>query len=179
MQPLIVAEGTRRGCSTACDIIIAIGGLLGRLPLSLTHRFSAALADASGRFVLKNPGQIRKTVRGRPSDVERPITLIRTDAATSAMGLRRALALAQGEARATGGRSSVLLLGRYRNDEPATVAGLQRDHPELAISFSTIHRAKVRAQTSHAEPLLDLSHSPPNRQSTVGIWSVVAQPPRR
>ncbi len=128
--------------STACDIIIAIGGLLGRLPLSLTHRFSAALADASGRFVLKNPGQIRKTVRGRPSDVERPITLIRTDAAAAATGLRRAMDLAQGDARATGGRTSVLLLGRYRNDEPATLVALQRQHPELGITFSTIHRAK-------------------------------------
>ena len=113
-----------------------------RLPLSLTHRFSAALADASGQFVLKNPTQLRKTVRGRPSDLERPITLIRTDATTSATGLRRALALAQGEPRATGQRSSVLLLGRYRNDEPPTLADLQRGHPSLAITFSTIHRAK-------------------------------------
>jgi superfamily I DNA/RNA helicase len=50
-------------------------------------------------------------VRGRLSDLERPITLIRTDATTSAAGLRRALEIAPG------------------------------DQPELALTFSTIHRA--------------------------------------
>lgn len=113
-----------------------------RLPLSLTHRFSAALADASGHFVLKNPGQLRRTVRGRPSDVARPITILRTDAASATAGFRRALAIGQAEARARGGRSSVLLLGRYRSDEPATLTDLQRKHPELALTFSTVHRAK-------------------------------------
>ena len=92
--------------------------------------------------MLKNPGQIRKTVRGRPSDIERPITLIRTDATAAAAGLRRSLEIAQAEPRVHGGRSTVLLLGRYRNDEPATLADLQRHHPELALTFSTIHRAK-------------------------------------
>lgn len=113
-----------------------------RLPLSLTHRFSAALADASGHFVLKNPGQLRKTVRGGPSDVERPITLIRTDEASATAGFRRALEIAQADAGARGRQSSVLLLGRYRSDEPATLTDLQRKHPELALSFSTVHRAK-------------------------------------
>lgn len=113
-----------------------------QLPLSLTHRFPAPLADASTRFVLTNPRQIRKTVRGRPSDLARPITLIRTDATASTAGLARAIAIAEGEARPEGGRTSVLLLGRYRNDAPASLERLQRTHPGLAIAFSTIHRAK-------------------------------------
>lgn len=113
-----------------------------RLPLSLTHRFSAALAEATGRFILKNPGQIPKTVRGRPSAVERPITLIRTDAESAARGLSLALQLAQAASRELGGARTTLLLGRYRVDEPTGMPELQRQYPEMSLRFSTIHRAK-------------------------------------
>ena len=56
--------------------------------------------------------------------------------------MRRALAIAKADPRPDGGRTSVLLLGRYRNDVPANLEDLQRAHPSLAIAFSTIHRAK-------------------------------------
>jgi DNA helicase-4 len=113
-----------------------------RLPLSWTHRFSSALAEATGRFILKNPGQLAKTVRGRSSAVEQPITLIRTDADSAAEGLSRALQLAQAASAALGGERTTLLLGRYRADEPAGMPALQRQFPALSLRFSTIHGAK-------------------------------------
>lgn len=126
-------------------IMTGFGSVFGhhvRLPLTLTHRFSSALAEASGHFILKNPGQFPKTVRGRPSTIQRPITLIRTDAESAASGLSRALEIANATSRELNGTSSTLLLGRYRADEPANMSSLQRQHPELSLRFSTIHRAK-------------------------------------
>lgn len=113
-----------------------------KLPLTRTHRFSAALADATTRFILKNPGQLPKVVRGRPGADGRPITLIRTDADSRIEGFEMALELARATTRELGGPRKTLLLGRYRADEPASLTELQDEYPELGLRFSTIHRAK-------------------------------------
>lgn len=113
-----------------------------RRDLTYTHRFPAELANASTYFVLKNPSQLRKNVRGREGSEAKPIMLIRTDGQTYPKGVRTALHSASQLAVPEGKKVSVLLLGRYRSDEPADLEEIQRRAKRLSVRFSTIHQAK-------------------------------------
>ena len=63
-------------------------------------------------------------------------------AAENAPMLREALDRIAAHAGGHGGRSDVLILGRYRHSRPGNVAGLARQYPGLRFSCMTVHRAK-------------------------------------
>lgn len=113
-----------------------------RRDLTYTHRFPNELAQASTHFVLKNPSQLKKRVKGREESQAKPIVLIRTDGQSSGRGLRTALHLVSQAAGSEENKLSVLLLGRYRADKPAGLEEIQRRAQKLSVRFSTIHQAK-------------------------------------
>ncbi len=111
-----------------------------RSDLETTFRCSEGLSDIATRFVLANPSQIVKKVRAiRRLDGPGVWIGFREDAAGPL--LDQALDRIATEAAQTEGRSSVLLLGRYRHLKPE-LGPLQRKHPGLDLSYQTVHAAK-------------------------------------
>ena len=112
-----------------------------RVDLETTFRCSDRIAALATDFVLRNPAQIRKTVRSvRRADG--PSVHVGLPAAENAPMLREALDRIAAHAGGHGGRSDVLILGRYRHSRPGNVAGLARQYPGLRFSCMTVHRAK-------------------------------------
>lgn len=112
-----------------------------RIHLETTFRCADRIAAIATDFVLKNPAQIRKTVRAvRQADGsavhvvfsgkgDRPLmdTAFDRIAANTATGDEK---------------STVLLLGRYQHNRPRNMGSLQRQFPGLDISFKTVHGSK-------------------------------------
>ena len=112
-----------------------------RVDLETTFRCSDRIAALATDFVLRNPAQIRKTVRSvRRADG--PSIHVGLPATEHAPMLREALDRIAADAAEHGGRSDVLLLGRYRHSRPGNVAGLVKQYPGLRFSCMTVHRAK-------------------------------------
>ena len=108
------------------------------LKLERTFRNSQELSTIAGDFVMKNPAQIRKTVRSATS-LSAPVALIRAemDAAVTAAVADRLTTIQSGLA--PGARASVKVLGRYRNAAELMPA---RRYARLDVSFQTIHASK-------------------------------------
>lgn len=117
-------------------------GFFKRRDLTLTHRFSSELAEASNQFILRNPNQIRKTVRGKFTTGKKPISLHFSDGPSPAKTVEMILSRIQDEVDSEAGRVDVLLLGRYRSDEPINLKALSNTYSRIALRFSTIHKAK-------------------------------------
>ncbi|MBP2437352.1 UvrD-helicase domain-containing protein [Microbacterium amylolyticum] len=113
-------------------------GLAQVLKLTRTFRSGAELSRAAGRFVMKNPEQIRKTVRSTLSHPD-PIAL---EFVAGSGDAREAIArhLAQIAARlGPDDTATVKILGRFRRDEqflPDTA------DDRLTIEFQTMHASK-------------------------------------
>ncbi|MBJ6125397.1 UvrD-helicase domain-containing protein [Microvirga splendida] len=121
-----------------------------RLNLSETFRFPQRLGDISSAFVQKNPIQIRKKVQTRNAwnkesifiyafkDSENPLNHL-FDQLSAMHGFA-----SKGRLKPSNGRLvTILILGRYRSDEPAEIDLWNRqfgDH--LDISFRTVHGSK-------------------------------------
>ena len=111
-----------------------------RTDLETTFRCSDGLSDVATRFVLGNPAQIVKKVR-TVRRVDGPGIWIGFGGHGAEPLLHQALNRIATEAGQTEGRSSVLLLGRYRHLVP-DLGSLQRNHRGLDLSYRTVHAAK-------------------------------------
>jgi len=118
-----------------------------RLALGTTFRCPQELCDASSQFVQANPAQIRKTVRTtnrRKGNVLVAFGFQEKESAPRHLEKRlsRLHQAQQGEA-SDAGKLRVLILGRYRKDEPASLRLWQRRFGSaLDIDFRTVHRSK-------------------------------------
>jgi DNA helicase-4 len=121
-----------------------------RLMLTTTFRCPQAICDASSRFIQENPRQIRKTVKTTNVLTKEPLqALAFKDDFRIPVHLGKLLNQMHGYVRdgrmtpVKGDRVSVLILGRYRRDEPFELEGWQkRFEKTLSVEFRTVHASK-------------------------------------
>ena len=106
--------------------------------LSQTFRFGKGILEPSTDFVQRNPEQTQRPFLPAPGADDEGITVVWS--ANPQAGVEVAFLDILGKA--TGGRSSVLVLARYRRSEQALSLGPCREG--LHIETSTVHRAKGR-----------------------------------
>ena len=120
------------------------------LRLTTTFRCPQALCDISSEFIQTNPKQLRKTVRSTSPFDNRPLqafgfkNLANADDHIEQQLRHMTKLLAEGRLQAgRGGRTTVFLLGRYKDDRPGRLDRWQRMFgDQLAIDFKTIHASK-------------------------------------
>lgn len=114
-----------------------------RLLLSTTFRCPQSLCDMSSRFVQANPAQIRKQVA---TANPQPGPAVECTSLENPADMSAFVAEQLGElVRNTAGDTpvTVLLLGRYRNDQPSELAAWQRRYAgRLQVEFKTVHASK-------------------------------------
>ncbi len=116
-------------------------GAFERIDLATTFRCADRIAGVATDFVLRNPAQIRKTVRTtRKSD--RPAVHVGLPGEQEVPLLKEALDRIAEDARRHDGMSEVLLLGRYRHLRPGNLNALPKQYPGLRFTWMTIHRSK-------------------------------------
>ena len=112
-----------------------------RIDLETTFRCADRLCAVATEFVLRNPAQIRKSVRAiRKADGPAVFVGLPGDAGLSL--LKEALDRIAEDARRHDGPSEVLLLGRYRHLQPLNLRSLAKQYPGLRFTYMTVHRAK-------------------------------------
>ena len=109
--------------------------------LGRTFRSVDKIALAARRFVLCNPAQITKTVVPAGEAEHPAIRIAWTRRETGDQVLDDSLKALAAEPAPPGRKPTVLLLGRYRFIEP-DMRSLRRRHPNLTITFKTIHASK-------------------------------------
>ena len=112
-----------------------------RMDLETTFRCSEPIAAVATRFVLENPAQIRKKVRST-RQLKGPCVHIGLAGSENRSLLGEALGRIATDAAGYQGRSSVLLLGRYKHLRPGNLAGLARRHANLQLTYNTVHGSK-------------------------------------
>jgi DNA helicase-4 len=116
-------------------------GIHRTVDLGRTFRSVDKIALASRRFVLRNPAQITKTVRAA-GETDQPAIRVAWTRRDNAENVLDETLASLSETSADGvQKPSVLLLGRYRFNEP-DLRRLRRQHPALSLSFKTIHASK-------------------------------------
>ena len=122
-----------------------------RLTLNTTFRCPKHLCDVSSAFIQANPVQIRKKVQTTNTYAAKKYLLALgfEDSAAANIHLADQIAhmhrlIAAGSLTTNPkGRLFVLLLGRYRSDEPDRLNHWQRQYGDhLDIAFKTVHRSK-------------------------------------
>lgn len=121
-----------------------------RLMLNTTFRCPAQLCEASSAFVQANPRQIKKTVETTNPYAKKALHAFAAE--TQALALARLEQDLQsmydfareGRLKADGGdRISVMMLGRYHNDEPPGWRRWKRRFGDLlSIEYRTVHSSK-------------------------------------
>ena len=112
-----------------------------RIDLATTFRCADRIASVATKFVLRNPAQIRKTVRTtRTSD--RPTVYVGLPGEQELSLLKEALDRIAKDARRHDGNSEVLILGRYRHLRPRNLDALPKQYPGLRFTWMTVHRSK-------------------------------------
>ena len=112
-----------------------------RIDLETTFRCADRISAVATDFVLRNPAQIRKTVRTTRKS-EGPAVHVGLPVEEGLSLLKEALDRIAGDARRHEGTSEVLLLGRYRHLQPLNLGGLAKQYPGLRFTYMTVHRAK-------------------------------------
>ena len=112
-----------------------------RIDLENTFRCADRIATVATEFVLRNPAQIRKTVRATRK-ADRPAVLVGLPGEDGGSLLKEALDRIAEDAGRHDGTSEVLLLGRYRRLQPLNLGSLAKQYPGLRFSYMTVHRAK-------------------------------------
>ena len=121
-----------------------------RLPLNTTFRCPQSICDVSSAFVQANPAQIRKVVKTTNPLGKTPLQVFGfEDVASIPDYLGKTLAQLYELAKAGkvkplhGSHVTVMLLGRYRNDEPSDFSRWrERFRDVLTIDFKTVHGSK-------------------------------------
>ena len=112
-----------------------------RIDLETMFRTDDRIATLATDFVLRNPAQIRKTVRPmRKSD--RPAVHLGLPEQIGPSLLMEALDRIAEDAGRHDGTASVLLLGRYRHLRLRNMGRLAQRYPGLRFAYRTVHRAK-------------------------------------
>lgn len=118
-----------------------ISGIHRTVDLGRTFRSVDKIALASRRFVLRNPAQITKTVRAA-GETDQPAIRVAWTRRDNAESVLDETLASMSDTGSDGDRKpSVLLLGRYRFNEP-DLRRLRRQHPALTLNFKTIHASK-------------------------------------
>ena len=112
-----------------------------RIDLETTFRCSDRIAAVATDFVLRNPAQIRKTVRATRK-VDGPAVHVGLPGENGLSLLKEALDRIAEDAARHDGTSDVLLLGRYRHLQPLNLGSLEKQYPGLRFSYMTVHRSK-------------------------------------
>ena len=113
-----------------------------RIDLETTFRCDDRIAQLASDFVLRNPAQIRKTVRATHA-ADAPAIYIGLPAQHRPQPLlKEALDRIAAHARNHDGNADVLLLGRYRYLKPPHLDGLSGQYPGLRFKYMTVHGAK-------------------------------------
>ncbi len=121
-----------------------------RLMLSTTFRCPAQLCEASSAFVQANPRQIRKTVETTNPYTKKSLHAFAAETQALALArLEQDLHSMYDFARSgrlntdSGDRISVMMLGRYNNDEPRGWQRWKRRFGDLlSIEYRTVHSSK-------------------------------------
>ena len=109
--------------------------------LGRTFRSVDQIAFAARTFVLRNPAQIEKQVIPAGTATEPAISIVAVPRAEEERKLSDVLAALSERPNTDPKPASVLLLGRYRFNEPR-MHELRRRFPQLHITFKTIHASK-------------------------------------
>ena len=112
-----------------------------RIDLATTFRCADRIAAVATKFVLRNPAQIQKDVSS-VRQADGPCVHVGLPGEECPDTLREALNVIAGDAAKHDGTSTVLLLGRYRHTRPENMNQLARAHPDLSLSYMTVHRSK-------------------------------------
>jgi DNA helicase-4 len=116
-------------------------GVHSTVDLGRTFRSVDKIALPARSFVLKNPSQIKKQVVSAGTTDAPAIKVAYYTRGQEGASLRVALDEIQKTA-TSGGKSSVLLLGRYHFVRPDNLAELGSSYPSLSIRFMTVHASK-------------------------------------
>ena len=116
-------------------------GAFERIDLATTFRCADRIAAVATEFVLRNPAQIRKTVR-TTRKADRPAVYVGLPGEQELSLLKEALDRIEEDARRHDGTSEVLLLGRYRHLRPRNLGALPKQYPNLRFTWMTVHRSK-------------------------------------
>ena len=116
-------------------------GAFERIDLETTFRCSDRIAAVATEFVLRNPAQIRKTVRATRK-VDGPAVHVGLPGDEGLSLLKEALDRIAEDAARHDGTSDVLLLGRYRHLQPLNLGSLTKQYPGLRFTWMTVHRSK-------------------------------------
>lgn len=109
--------------------------------LVLTNRFGNGLAVISNKFILKNPGQIKKEVRSAKNEGGDVEILYRQRKSDTENLIHEILDGLNKTANA-GKKTSVFLLGRYKHNKPENVPSYTRTYKNLSVEYLTIHASK-------------------------------------
>lgn len=114
------------------------------LTLGTTFRCPPKITTVSSNFIQRNPAQIRKQVRTTSTAAGTPIQIFGFKA-VDAMPEHIGSEIAELHKSAAKGakKTKVLILGRYRNDEPHMLGTWQRRFGDrLDIAYKTVHASK-------------------------------------
>ena len=111
-----------------------------RLALETTFRCSDRIAAVATEFILRNTAQIRKKVRATRK-TRGPSVHVGLPGKNASL-LKEVLDEIAADADKHDGRSTVLLLGRYRHTRPLNLSDQARRYPGLRLSYKTVHGSK-------------------------------------
>ena len=112
-----------------------------RVDLETTFRCADGIARVATKFVLRNPAQIRKTVRSTLK-AQGPCVHVGLSVTEDRPLLNEALNRIEADAATHQGISSVMLLSRYRHLRPQNLSSLATQYPRLRLSWMTVHGSK-------------------------------------
>ena len=116
-------------------------GAFERMDLATTFRCADRIASVATDFVLRNPAQIRKSVR-TTRKADRPAVFVGLPGEQDSSVLKEALDRIAEDARQYDEPSHTLLLGRYRHLKPPNLGELPKQYPGLHFTWKTIHGSK-------------------------------------
>lgn len=129
--------GSYIGCMTDFETNFGLSTIL---KLENTFRCPQSLCDISSQFILKNPAQIKKTVRSAILNVEKPIKIIRVKDINFMQSATEAYLRELSESGNIKRKQRVFVLGRH-NLEEAYIPKIFNQRL-FSVEFKTVHSSK-------------------------------------